>query len=395
MAAPLKGLKILDFTPLLPGPYATMLLADMGADVLRIEAPDRPDFLRLMPPYIEEGVSAAQASINRNKKSMALNLKHPEAASIVMKLLDEYDIIIEQYRPGVMARLGLDYSTLSKTHPELIYCSITGFGQSGPLSQAGGHDINYLSLGGLASYSGRENTGPVLNGTQIADVAGGSHHAVMGILAAVIQRQTSGTGQHVDISMTDAVLSMNTIFAASHLADEQVPGLGTEQLNGGIFYDYYETFDGRWLAIGGLEPKFCQAFCSVIDKPEWLERFFDYSTDTQNALKSDITDEIKKRTFADWQDKFSQADACVSPVLNLAEATSHPHFIERQMICDAQLSNGDTVKQIACPIRFGNTRQASLIAGTALGTQNYATLSALGYSEEAIRKLTEEGAISG
>lgn len=202
MSLPLAGLKILDFTTLLPGPYATQLLADMGAEVLRVESPTRPDLVKLMPPFVGDKscrVSAAHATLNRNKQSISIDLKHEDAKEIIHKLVREYDVVIEQFRPGVMQRLGLDYNSLKKIQQKLIYCSITGYGQTGPLKDRAGHDINYLALSGLASFSGRKETGPVLSGTQIADIAGGSHHAVMAIMAAHIQRMTTNEGQYLDI----------------------------------------------------------------------------------------------------------------------------------------------------------------------------------------------------
>ncbi|MFT6910580.1 MAG: alpha-methylacyl-CoA racemase, partial [Oleiphilaceae bacterium] len=273
---PLKGLKVLDFTTLLPGPYATQLLADMGAEVLRIESPKRPDLLKLMPPIVGK-VSAAHATINRNKKSLALDLKHPEAKAIIHALVSEYDIIIEQFRPGVMARLGLDYDSFKGIQPKLIYCSITGYGQTGPLQNKAGHDINYLALSGLASYSGRKDTGPVLSGTQVADIAGGSHHAVMAILAAVIERTNTGKGQYLDISMSDAALALNTMFSANTLVNQKDPGYGTEMLNGGLFYDYYKTSDGRYLSIGSLEPNFAIPLMKHLELEQFISKLADQS----------------------------------------------------------------------------------------------------------------------
>ena len=217
---PLTGLKVLDFSTLLPGPYATQMLADMGAEVLRVEAPGRYDMMRDVEPKIN-GASCAHGSVNRNKRSLALDLKHPEAGNIIRKLLADYDIVVEQFRPGVMKRLGLDYDSLAATNPRLIYCSITGYGQTGPLKDRAGHDINYLSLAGLASFSGRKETGPVLSGTQIADVGGGSHHAVMGILAAVIQRHTTGKGQYIDISV-DKVQELLAAATAPSATSQEV-----------------------------------------------------------------------------------------------------------------------------------------------------------------------------
>ncbi|HEY4714061.1 MAG TPA: CaiB/BaiF CoA-transferase family protein, partial [Aquirhabdus sp.] len=192
----LSGLKILDFSTLLPGPFATLMLADMGADVIHIESPSRMDLVRIMPPYAD-GQATAHAYLNRNKRSVAMDLKDPSNINKIKQLVAEYDIIVEQFRPNVMARLGLDYETLSKINPRLIYCSITGYGQTGSHKDRAGHDINYISLSGIAGHSGRVNGLPPAMGIQIADVAGGSLHGVIGILAAVIERHTSGLGQHI------------------------------------------------------------------------------------------------------------------------------------------------------------------------------------------------------
>ena len=187
MAGPLQGLKVLDFTTLLPGPFGTRIFADLGADVLRVESPTRVDLARNLPPF-DEGVSTSHGFLNRSKKSIGLDLKSPDAVSIVKKLVGEYDILVEQFRPGVMERLGLSYDALSQENPKLIYCSITGYGQSGPYRDRAGHDINYLALSGVSSYSGRKTQGPAPFGVQVADVAGGSLHSVLSILAAVYYR---------------------------------------------------------------------------------------------------------------------------------------------------------------------------------------------------------------
>ncbi len=296
MPGPLSGLKVLDFSTLLPGPYATLLMADMGADVLRVEALKRPDMLRSTPPMVD-GISAAHATINRNKRSLAVDLKKKSAIELMKKLVASHDVLVEQFRPGVMARLGLDYETLKAINPGLIYCSITGYGQTGPMANRAGHDINYLSLSGLASYTGRKRSGPVPPGVQVADVAGGSHHAVMGILAAVFQRQGTGQGQHIDISMSDAALSLNAVFGASYLAGGKVPGLEEDLLNGGIFYDFYQTSDNRYLSVGSLEPQFATGFFQAIGKPEWLSKAVNFTAEVQQQLKTDIQSVISSQSF--------------------------------------------------------------------------------------------------
>ena len=247
----LSGLKILDLTTLLPGPFATMYFSDMGASVLRIGSVARPDPIEFMPPFVGRGKrSALWAYLGRGKLSMNLNLKKPRAVEIIKKLVCEYDIIIEQFRPGVMAKLGLGYEDLKKINPAIIYCSLTGYGQTGPLSNRAGHDINYLALSGLLSYSGTKEAGPSLMGMQIADLAAGSLNAVIGILAAVINRKETGQGHHIDISMTDGAIAFNAIYGTTFLAGAREPSRESERLNGGTLYDIYQTKDGGYMSVG-------------------------------------------------------------------------------------------------------------------------------------------------
>jgi len=388
MTLPLKGIKILDFSTLLPGPYATQLLADMGADVLRIESPTRPDLVKFMPPMLGEGkhkVSAVHASLNRNKQCIAVDLKSGEAKEIIYKLIKEYDIVIEQFRPNVMKRLGLDYETLKKIQPKLIYCSITGYGQTGQLKDRAGHDINYLALSGLASYSGRKETGPVLSGTQIADIAGGSHHAVMAIQAAIIQRSVSGGGQYLDISMCDAALALTTMFGASALASGTPPELGGEMLNGGLFYDYYETSDGRYLSLGSLEPVFASKVLEALGMNDWATKLSDQRLEVQNEVREQFKVVFKQHSLEYWVAIFEPLDACVEPVLTTEEAFSHPHFIERGMISNALMDDGRSIPQLnsALPFRSGQAHQA----GKGLGADTDNILKLIGLDETEISAL--------
>ena len=390
MTLPLQGVRVLDFSTLLPGPYATQLLADMGADVLRVEAPNRPDLLKLMPPMAGK-VSAAHATINRNKRSLALDLKKPEAKEIIERLLADYDVVVEQFRPGVMARLGLDYESLKAIKPSLIYCSITGYGQTGPYKDRAGHDINYLALSGLASYSGRKNTGPVLSATQVADIAGGSHHAVMSILAALYARSNSGEGAYLDVSMADAALTLNTMFGAGALASGRDPMLGAEMLNGGLFYDYYETSDEQYVSVGSLEPNFAMALLQALGLPDWLNKIAEQRPETQSALRAAIATKFKAEDYAHWVKAFASLDACVEPVLSVNQAVEHPQFKAREMLLDAELESGEKVRQIASALPF--ERRESVTAGVSLGAQTIEVLNNLGYSAEQIENLKQSGCI--
>ncbi|MCK9365275.1 MAG: CoA transferase [Syntrophales bacterium] len=390
MAGPLKGLKILDFTTLLPGPFATMTLADLGADVLQVVSGSRPDLTAFWPPFIPgTKLSAATAMLGRGKRSLTLNLKDKRAAAIVEKLIAEYDIVIEQFRPGVMARLGLDYETLCRANPALIYCSLTGYGQTGPMKDRAGHDINYLSRAGVMSYSGRKETGPTLTGMQIADVASGSNNAIIGILAAVIHRERVGEGQHIDVSMTDGVVAFNTFAGTAFLAGGQEPGMETELLNGGSLYDFYETSDGKYLSFGGLEPQFFSAFCAVIGRPDLIPG--GVAPAELLKIKEEVQAIIKTKSRDEWCALFAKTDACVEPVLSLAETLADPQTWERGMVIETPLPGGKTIKQIGHPIRYSATPPEYGPAGSPAGTHTQEVLSSIGYQEAEIEEFARTG----
>lgn len=383
MSGPLSSLKILDFSTLLPGPFASLLLADMGADVLRVESPSRMDLVRVLPPH-DQGVSASHAYLNRNKRGIALDLKKPEAVQLVKQLVQDYDIVLEQFRPGVMDKLGVGYEALKAINPRLIYVSITGYGQTGPYKDRAGHDINYLALAGLASYTGRRDSGPLPLGIQAADIAGGSLHGVIGLLAAVVQRQVTGQGQQVDISMTDCAFSLHAMAGAGYLACGVEPAMENQPLNGGSFYDYYQSRDGRWFSVGSLEPQFMQQFCAALGRPELAARGLSMRPDDQQALKREIQNEFDKRDFADWCERFAALDACVEPVLSLAEAVEHPQLQARGVVTDVPRDSAEPQRQIACPIRFSAGLDTPRHIGVSVGAHTDQVLAELGYSIEQI-----------
>lgn len=387
MSLPLTGLKVLDFSTLLPGPYASMLMADMGAEVLKVESPDKPDMVHTLPPSFkseQRHTSYANLTLNRNKQSLALDLKRAESIEVIKQLVVDYDIVIEQFRPGVMAKLGLDYGCLKALNPKLIYCSITGYGQTGPAREKAGHDINYLALSGLASFSGNANSGPTLSGTQIADIAGGSHQAVMSILAAVIARQTSGVGQYLDISMTDSAFALTAMFGAGAVGkgSSANPDLGATLLNGGCFYDYYQTADKRYLSVGALEPKFAAQFFQAIGHPEWLTLV--NQPEQQDLLKSNIAAVIANEELAVWQSKFSNLDACVEPVLSVSEAADSSLLQHRKMLTNVDV-DGVNIQQISAPVKFSSA--AVYHAAPTLGQHSQDVLSSLGYNQEQIQEI--------
>jgi len=390
MSGPLAGLRILDFSTLLPGPFATLALADLGADVIRIEAPTRADPVRRLAPQ-RHGVSAVHAWLNRNKRSLALDLKQPEATGIVHRLLRTHDIVVEQFRPGVMARLGLGYDDLRAINPALIYCSITGYGQDGPYRDRAGHDINYLAIAGAASYNGHDHPAPL--GIQVADIAGGSLHASVAILAALAHRHRTGEGQHVDVSMTDAAFSLNAMSGAAHLAGGRAPRPGSERLNGGAFYDYYATADGRHFSVGSLEPQFLERFCDAMGHPEWLA----LAQADMPCLKREIARAFGSQPFAHWCAVFAKVDCCVEPVLTLEESACHPQLRARRMVVDVPVTDpgdADTLPQIAHPVRYSATPPAYRHAGETLGRQSRAILAELGYGDAEVAALAGAGVIA-
>ncbi len=385
---PLSGLKVLDFTTLLPGPYATQLLADMGAEVTRVESPTRPDLLKFVQPQID-GQSAAHLAINRNKKAIAVDLKSPEGIELVNKLVADADILIEGFRPGVMQRLGLGYDDLASLNSRLIYCSITGFGQTGELAKRAGHDINYLALSGLASYAGTQQTGPTLSSFQIADIAGGSHHAVMAVLAAVIERYSSDKGQYLDISMTDCALALNTINGANHLAGAAAPTLGEDMLAGGSFYGYYQTSDERYLSVGSLEPQFFTQLLSALQLTAYIDNPM-LALEQPQQLTHEIAETIASQSLEHWQSVFTALDCCVEPVLHLNEAVAQAWVAERNMLVEVALAENTKVTQLASATPF---KRAEHQAGRALGADTHAVLRQYGYTNDQIEILTEKGVV--
>jgi alpha-methylacyl-CoA racemase len=392
MSGPLSSLRILDFTTLLPGPWATMMLADLGAEVLRIEVSHRGDMVRLMPPYDGES-SAWHGVLNRSKRSLALDLKKQGAAEIVKRLVSAggYDVVIEQFRPGVMDRLGIGYETLRAANPQLIYCAITGYGQNGPLHDRAGHDINYLSLSGVMSHSGRREGGPSPLGVQLADIGGGSFGTLVGLLAAIIQRQADGIGQLVDISMFDMMLGWQAHIISQYLVGQEVADREALPLNGGGAYDFYETADGRYLSVGSLEPKFWAGFCKAIGRPELISQGYSQDAQVQQDLKREIAGCITKRPFAEWIALFDPLDLCVEPVLDIAEVVDHPQVQAREMIVEVEKPDGTKQRQVGSPFKFSKGQAHYKHIGVKAGAHAGEVLAEIGYSALEIADLRKEG----
>lgn len=374
MSEPLSKIRVLDLTRLLPGPYCSQMLADFGAEVIKVEEPETGDYARWSRPQIDDDYSALFASLNRNKKSVTLNLKAEEDRDVFLKLVESADVVIESFRPGVMDRLKLDYSTLKDVNPKLIYCAITGYGQTGPFKHEPGHDINYLSYSGLLHFQGSKGEAPTIPATQIADIGGGSLMAVVGILTALVSRNETGKGQFVDISMTDGVLSMlQTIlpnFLASASIDNDLPLAGSRAC-----YNVYKTADERYLSVGALEPKFWKAFCEGIEKPEFIP-LLNEGAQVQEQLRKKIGKVIASKPLAKWLPIFEDIEACVSPVLTLPEVIAHPQTQARDMIFETDDAEKGKMKHVGIPIKLSDTPGTIRTKAPKLGEHNEEILAA-------------------
>jgi alpha-methylacyl-CoA racemase len=309
MSSALAGLRVLDLSRLLPGGFCSLLLADFGADVIKVEDTGMGDYVRASEPAFQ--------SLNRGKRSVSIDLKNPSGRDLLLRLVRDADVLLESFRPGVMDRLGVGYERLRAENPRLVYCAITGYGQEGPYAQRAGHDMNYLALAGLLGLTGEPDGPPVQAAGQIADLGGGALMAAFGILAALRERDASGAGQFVDVAMKDGALSWLAMDAARYFADGEVPARGRTQLAGGLIcYRPYRCADG-WVTLGALEPKFWAAWCAGVGRPELAERQFDpVGSDTHRAVEA----EFAARTRAAWRAFNDEHDCCVEPVLDLGEA---------------------------------------------------------------------------
>lgn len=365
---PLNNIRILDLTRLLPGPYCTHLLADFGAEVIKIEEPELGDYARWNEPRIGEH-SALFESLNRNKKSVSLNLKNDEERKFFIKLVQTADVLVESFRPGIMDKLGVGYEVLKEVNPKLVYCAITGYGQNGPYKDKPGHDINYLSYAGLMHFFGGKGEKPIVPATQIADIGGGALMATVGILIALIGRNQTGKGQFIDSSMTDGVISwMQTLlpnfFAGIEEKKGELPLAG-----GKACYGVYETADKRYLSVGALEPKFWKAFCEGIERIDFIPKL-EAPQEIQDQLKQEIQQIIIKKPLNDWLAIFEDLEACVSPVLSLDEMVSNPQIQARDMIVEMDNDEFGKAKQIGIPIKLSDTPGQIRTAAPKLGEHN-------------------------
>jgi crotonobetainyl-CoA:carnitine CoA-transferase CaiB-like acyl-CoA transferase len=381
---PLSGIRILDLTQLYPGPLATMVLADMGADVVRLENPSRPDILHSLPPFIGKE-SAAYLSLNRSKRSLALNTGSEEGRKVFFDLVRTADVVVEQFRPGVLHKIGIGYDQAIPFNPRIIYVSITGFGQDGPYRSRAGHDINYMGLAGLLSQV-KKGGEMVLPGFQTADVVGGAYMSVIACMTALWHRQKTGKGQKVDVSMTDSIMPMLTLQLAQYWGSQ-----GNDEVvnlfDGSFpFYGVYECADGRSVSLGALEPKFWTGFCQMAGKPEWLPLQFP-TGDEKRKVREEIAGLFKTKPREEWLKLAEVHDICLSSIHEMEDLETDPQLRARHMIIETEHEGGQKLKGVGIPIKFSESKPDKPEPAPALGQNSMEILKELGYSHERIGDL--------
>ncbi|MGA2527437.1 MAG: CaiB/BaiF CoA-transferase family protein [Smithellaceae bacterium] len=389
---PLKDIRLLDFTRLYPGPLGTMMLADMGAEVIKIEDMNTPDYMRFYPPYIASE-SAGYLAVNRSKRSIALNLKHKKGVDIFFSLLPTTDIVVEQFRPGVLDEMGLGYKAAKRVKTDIIYVSLTGYGQNGPYARDAGHDINYIGYSGILATTGSRKTGPIIPGPQIADVAGGAYMTIIACLSALWAREKTGQGQKVDVSMLDAILPLMTLQMAHYHAVGLTPAPGEAALTGGLAcYGVYKCADGKYIALGILEEKFWKSFCKMVGRPEWLGRQFVIGEEAEK-LRAEIAALFITQKRDQWIAAAAGCDTCLTPVLEIGEVEKDSHVQARSMIIEQTHPVCGKIKGIGVPLKFSQTPAKPSWSPPVLGKDTAAIMEEIGYSQKEIETLRKESII--
>lgn len=395
---PLAGLRVLDLSRLLPGPFCSLLLADFGADVIKVEDTGMGDYVRWSPPYYEGAPettrSALFLALNRNKRSIRINLKSAEGTAVLLRLVRDADVLIESFRPGVLDRLGVGYERLREQNPSLVYCAISGYGQDGPNRDRSGHDMNYLGLNGILGLTGDAGGAPVQAAAQIADIGGGSLMAAVGIMVALRERDRSGAGQLVDCSMFDGALSWLAMVAGDAFATGRGARRGELPLAGRfVCYRPYECADG-WVSLGALEPKFWSAWCEGVGRPELIGGQFD---PPGSPTHEGVREIFAQRTREQWRAFASEHDCCLEPVLELDEVLDSELVRAREMVVTIdQPGVTEPVRQLGVPIKLSRTPgDTGRAPGPQLGEHTDEVLAAAGYSETEISELHSAGAIAG
>ncbi|NNL76723.1 MAG: CoA transferase [Desulfobacterales bacterium] len=376
----LDGITVVDLSRLLPGPYCSMILADHGARVIAIE--DKR--------FLADGLFFNL--INRNKEHMSLNLKTEEGLEIFFRLIQNADVLLEGFRPGVVDRLGVDYNSVRKVNPKIVYCSISGYGQNGPFRDRVGHDANYLSYAGVLNLIGEPNRPPAIPGVQFADIAGGGMNAATGILLALFAREKTAKGQYIDISMTDGMVG----FLPATLFFQHLTGVEPERGNGFLSHRYacyntYETADGQYLSIGAVENRFWKQLCELLGVPEYTA--LQYDDHRRKEVLDFMRNIFKQKTLDEWDAILADHDVCWGRIQSLSEVLEDPLFREREMVVDIKGKDGKISKTLGIPVKLSETPGAIRTPPVDFGESTASILKELGYSEKEMNLLTDKGVI--
>jgi alpha-methylacyl-CoA racemase len=389
---PLQGLRVLDLTRLVPGGFATLMLADLGADVVKIEEPDRGDYMRWMPPMAGEH-SAGHAAFNRNKRSMTLNLKTDRGREVLLGLVTHADVLVESFRPGVLDRLGVGWDACRRSNPALVYCAITGFGQTGRRSQQAGHDINYIGYGGTLAVTGAVDGPPIIPGVLIGDLAGGGMNAVIAILAALHRRAETGAGDFCDVAMLDGVASLMTLHVAHHIATGAQIERGHVPLAGmWPCYRVYPASDG-YVTVGALEPQFWSALCRAIGRDDLVDDAFAAGARGDRVV-TELSELFATKSRAEWMSFFDGLDVCVGPVNEVHESLGDEDLRSRGVFVDGDLAGAGRWTHVATAINLaGAPKDSTRLPPPALGEHTEELLSEAGFARTEIVALRDAGVV--
>lgn len=391
MTLPLEGIKVLDVSQYLPGPLCTQILADYGAEVVKVESL-RGELGRTLEPVIGKN-SSRFYSVNRNKKSITIDFKNSNGKEVFKNLVKTADVLVDQFRPGVMDKLGIGYDVLKEVNPRLVYCSLSGYGLTGPMVKAAGHDINYLNVAGISGLTGTAEGTPAMSSVQFADVGGGTYCAVIAILLALAARDRTGKGQLCDVAMMDGSLYLLAYALGEMSGSGLMPEMHKGTIGGGYpCYNNYETKDHRYVSCGMVEGKFYKEFVEKLGHPEYFERQYD---DSQADIFESIKAIMLTKTQAEWVEFFAESDICFSPVLNIAEVLEHPQVKARELITKVENvdNSGKDVLVVTTPVKLSETPAQIKLVFPGLGEHNKEQLLSAGYTEAEIKKLEEEKAV--
>jgi len=374
----LSGITVLDLSRLLPGPFCSMILADHGARVISVE-----DKRFMADDFFI-------TTVNRNKEHMSLNLKTPEGKEIFFRLVKKIDILLEGFRPGVVNRLGIDYDTICNVNPKIIYCSITGYGQTGPYRNRAGHDVNFLGYSGVLNLMGEPDRPPSIPGVQIADIAGGGMNAAIGVLLALLARDKTGKGQYIDISMTDGMVSLLPLTLFFQQRTGENPTRGESLLSHRYaFYNTYETADGRHITIGAVENRFWKLLCEHLGVSEYTP--LQYNENRRQEILDFMRKTFKKKTLDEWEAELADLDVCWGRVQNLDEVLQDPLFREREMIVDIRQKKRGKITTLGVPVKLSETPGTVRTPPVDFGESTVSILHELGYTEDQIKAFADKG----